>query len=195
MSWLPNTLAGQQASANQGPPYGSSSNQYMINSNQENYLQALAGFAQAPGTHGSFPSSYWSALPPAMMFPPPPTASMLQQQGPLTNEQQSPQSKTSNHRSMTPTNANDLLSTSQPNQAQQFISMPRAAPTPGKIKIDRTRQKSPFLSSELFILRCGFTHLHRSKFNDATIETTGRISWFTYVSTTNAYSKYFLLYR
>lgn len=132
MPWLTTPLAGQQGTANQGSPYGSSSNQYMINSNQENYFQALtAGYHQPPGAPGSFPSSYWSALPPAMMFPPPPTTSMLQQQPPLTNDQQSPQSKANNHRSMTPTNAADLLSTSQPNQAQQFINMPRAAATPG----------------------------------------------------------------
>ena len=133
MSWLSNTVAAQQ-SANQQTPYGSSSNQYIINNNQDNYLQSLAGFHQSPATHPSFHQQYWSAVPTAMMFPAPPPQQMLAQQQTLNNEQQSPQSKTNNNnRPLTPSSSTDLLSTSQPNQQQpQYMNMPRAAQTPGK---------------------------------------------------------------
>ena len=136
MPWFSNTMAAQQQSGNQGGPYGSSSNQYIINSNQENYLQSLAGFHQSPSTHPSFQQPYWSPLPTAMMFPAPPPQSMLaqqqQQQQAMSNEQQSPQSKANNNRPMTPTNSADLLSTSQPNQqGPHYINMPRTAQTPG----------------------------------------------------------------
>ncbi len=132
MSWLSTTVAAQQQSANQQTPYGSSSNQYIINSNQDNYLQSLANFHQSPATHPSFQPQYWSALPTALMFPAP--QPMLAQQQTLNNDQQSPQSKTNNNnRPLTPSNSTDLLSTSQPNQQQpQYINMPRAAQTPGK---------------------------------------------------------------
>jgi len=129
MSWLSN----QQQSGNQQTPYGSSSNQYIINNNQDNYLQSLANFHQSPATYTSFQPQYWSAVPTALMFPAPPPQPMLAQQQALNNEQQSPQSKTNNNnnRPLTPSNSSDLLSTSQPNQQQpQYINMPRAAQTP-----------------------------------------------------------------
>jgi hypothetical protein len=135
MSWLSNNLAAQQQTNNPGTPYGSSSNQYIINSNQDNYLQSLAGFHQSPAAHPPFQQPYWSALPTAVMFSAQPQPTLLnQQQQPNTNnDQQSPQSKTNNNRPMTPTNSNDLLSTSQSNQqAAQYMNMPRAAQTPGK---------------------------------------------------------------
>jgi hypothetical protein len=134
MSWLSNNMAAQQQSANQQTPYGSSSNQYIINSNQDNYLQSLPNFHQSPATHPSFQPQYWSAVPTAVMFPAPPPQAMLSQQKTLNNEQQSPQSKTNNNnnRPLTPSNSTDLLSSSQPNQQpQQYMNMPRAAQTPG----------------------------------------------------------------
>jgi hypothetical protein len=138
MSWLSTTVAAQQQNANQQTPYGSSSNQYIINSNQDNYLQSLANFHQSPATHPSFQPQYWSAVPTALMFPAPPPQQILAQQQTLNNEQQSPQSKTNNNnnnnRPLSPSNSTDLLSTSQPNQQQpQYMNMPRAAQTPGKI--------------------------------------------------------------
>ena len=131
MPWLQTTVAASQQSGNQQPPYGSSSNQYILNNNQDNYLQTLANFHQSPATHPSFQPQYWSAVPPALMFPAPPQA-MLTQQQTLNNEPQSPQSKANNanNRPLTPSNSNDLLSTSQPNQPP-FLSMPRAGQTPG----------------------------------------------------------------
>jgi hypothetical protein len=137
MSWLSTTVAAQQQNANQQTPYGSSSNQYIINSNQDNYLQSLANFHQSPATHPSFQPQYWSAVPTALMFPAPPQQILAQQQT-LNNEQQSPQSKTNNNnnnnRPLSPSSSTDLLSTSQPNQQQpQYMNMPRAAQTPGKI--------------------------------------------------------------
>jgi len=139
MSWLSTTVAAQQQSANQQTPYGSSSNQYIINSNQDNYLQSLAGFHQSPATHPSFQPQYWSALPTTLMFSAQPQ--MLAQQQALNNDQQSPQSKTNNNnnnRPLTPSNSTDLLSTSQSNQQQpQYINMPRAAQTPGKKKTNK----------------------------------------------------------
>ncbi|CAF1009353.1 unnamed protein product [Adineta ricciae] len=130
MPWLQTTVAASQQSGNQQPPYGSSSNQYILNNNQDNYLQTLANFHQSPATHPSFQPQYWSAVPPALVFPAPPQA-MLAQQQTLNNEPQSPQSKANNanNRPLTPSNSNDLLSTSQPNQPP-FLSMPRAAQTP-----------------------------------------------------------------
>ncbi|UJR31194.1 hypothetical protein I4U23_018700 [Adineta vaga] len=132
MPWLQSTVAAQQQSANQQTPYGSSSNQYILNNSQDNYLQTLANFHQTPGTHPSFQPQYWSAVPTTLMFSAPPSQTMLAQQQSLNNEQQSPQSKTNNNnnnRPLTPSNSNDLLSTSQPNQ-QQFMNMPRTAQTP-----------------------------------------------------------------
>jgi hypothetical protein len=130
MPWL-----STQQSANQQTPYGSSSNQYIINSNQDNYLQSLANFHQSPATHPPYQTQYWSAVPTALMFQAPPQPQMLPQQT-LNNDQQSPQSKTNNNnnnnRPLTPSNSTDLLSTSQPNQQPQYINMPRAAQTPGK---------------------------------------------------------------
>jgi hypothetical protein len=145
MSWLSN----QQQSGNQQTPYGSSSNQYIINNNQDNYLQSLANFHQSPATYPSFQPQYWSAVPTALMFPAPPPQPMLAQQQALNNEQQSPQSKTNNNnnRPLTPSNSSDLLSTSQPNQQQaQYMNMSRAAQTPGKkIRLNRSFSFPVFL--------------------------------------------------
>jgi hypothetical protein len=136
MSWFSNAMAAQQQTANQQSPYGSSSNQYIINGNQDNYLQQL-NYHQSPA---SLPSllgqpQYWSALPTALVFPAPPPQHMLAQQETSNNEQQSPQSKTNNNnnnRPLTPTNSTDILNTSQPNQQQQqYINMPRTTQTPG----------------------------------------------------------------
>jgi hypothetical protein len=129
MPWL--STAGQQQPTNQQTAYGSSSNQYIINSTQDNYLQSLANFHQSPATHPSFQPQYWSAVPTALMFPAPPQPILTQQQS-LNNEPHSPQSKTNNNnRPLTPSNSTDLLSTSQPNQQQQYINMSRTAQTPG----------------------------------------------------------------
>ncbi|CAF5187144.1 unnamed protein product, partial [Rotaria magnacalcarata] len=137
MSWLSSAVAAQQSSANQQASYLPSSNQYIINSNQDNYLQSLANFHQSSATHPSFQPQYWSAVPTAVMFPapPPPQQTMLTQQQQLNNEQQSPQSKANNNnntnRPMTPPNSTDLLNASQSNQQQtQYINMSRAAQTP-----------------------------------------------------------------
>lgn len=137
MSWLSTAMAAQQ-NPNQQSPYGSSSNQYMINGNQDNYLQQLQNFHQSPA---SLPSllgqpQYWSALPTALVYPAPPPQQILTQQQTSNNEQQSPQSKTNNNnnnnRPLTPTNSTDVLSTSQPNQQpQQYINMQRTTQTPG----------------------------------------------------------------
>ncbi len=131
MSWMSSAVAAQQQSANQQTPYGSSSNQYILNNSQDNYLQSLANFHQSPATHPSYQPQYWSAVPTALMYPGP--QPMLAQQQTLSNEQQSPQSKTNNNnnRPLTPSNSTDLLSSSQPNQQQQYINMSRAAQTPG----------------------------------------------------------------
>lgn len=141
MSWLSNAMAAQQQTANQHSPYGSSSNQYIINGNQDNYLQQLQNFHQSPA---SLPSllgqpQYWSAMPTALVFPAPPPQAMLAQQQTSNSEQHSPQSKNNNNnRPLTPTNSADILSTSQPNQPpQQYINMPRTTQTPG------TRRRSP----------------------------------------------------
>lgn len=132
MSWLSSTMAAQQQPANQPSPYGSS-NQYIINSNQDNYLQQMQNYHQSPATLPSLlgQPQYWSALPTALVFPAPPPAMLAQQQG-TTNEQQSPQSNSANNnRPLTPTNSADILSTSQPNQQPQYINMPRTTQTPG----------------------------------------------------------------
>jgi pumilio RNA-binding family len=135
MNWLSSAMAAQQQTANQQSPYGSSSNQYIINGNQDNYLQQLQNFHQSPA---SLPSllgqpQYWSALPTALVFPAPPPQQILAQQQTSNNEQQSPQSKTNNNnnnRPLTPTNSADILSTSQPNQQpQQYMNMPRTTQT------------------------------------------------------------------
>ncbi|CAF3587182.1 unnamed protein product [Rotaria sp. Silwood1] len=133
MSWLSNTMAAQQQTANQQQPYASS-NQYIINNNQDNYLQQLQNYHQSPATLPSLlgQPQYWSALPTALLFPAPPQP-MLAQQQTTTNEQQSPQSKTNNNnnRPLTPTNSADILSTSQSNQqAQQYMNMTRTTQTP-----------------------------------------------------------------
>ena len=131
MPWL--STGGQQQPTNQQTPYGSSSNQYIINSTQDNYLQSLANFHQSPATHPSFQPQYWSALPTTLMFQAPPQQILPQQQS-LNNESHSPQSKTStnnNNRPLTPPGSTDLLSSSQPNQQPQYINMPRTAQTPG----------------------------------------------------------------
>lgn len=132
MPWLQSSVAAQQQAANQQTPYGSSTNQYILNNNQDNYLP-LSNFHQSPAAHASFQPQYWSAMPPAMMFPAPPPQPMLAQQSGLSNEQQSPQSKanSNNNRPLTPSNSGDILSTSQPNQPQ-FMNMPRTAQTPGR---------------------------------------------------------------
>lgn len=133
--WLSTPVPNQQPSANQQTPYNSSPNQFMINTNQDNYLASLGNFHQPSATHPSFQPPYWSPMPPTMMFPAPPPQSILTQQQPLNNEQQSPQSKGNDHlnRPPTPSNSADLLSTSQPNQQQaQFINMPRPAQTQSK---------------------------------------------------------------
>ena len=137
ISWLSNAMAAQQQSANQHSPYGSSSNQYIINSNQDNYLQQLQSYHQSPGTLPSLLSQpqYWSALSTALVFPGPPQAMLAQQQQQSSNnEQHSPQSKANNNnRPLTPTNSADILSTSQPNQQpQQYINMQRTSQAPGK---------------------------------------------------------------
>ncbi|CAF4623634.1 unnamed protein product, partial [Rotaria sp. Silwood2] len=133
MSWLSNTMAAQQQTANQQSPYASS-NQYIINSNQDNYLQQLQNYHQSPATLPSLlgQPQYWSALPTALVFPAPPPQAMLAQQQTTTNEQQSPQSKANNNnRPLTPTNSGDILSTSQSNQqAQQYMNMQRTTQTP-----------------------------------------------------------------
>jgi len=136
MSWLSNAMAAQQQTANQQSPYGSSSNQYIINGNQDSYLQQLQNYHQSPA---SLPSllgqpQYWSTLPTTLVFPAPPPQHMLAQQDTSNNEQQSPQSKTNNNnnRPLTPTNSTDILNTSQSNQQpQQYINMPRTTQTPG----------------------------------------------------------------
>ncbi|CAF0982745.1 unnamed protein product [Adineta ricciae] len=133
MSWLPNAMAAQQQTGNQHSPYGSSSNQYMINGNQDNYLQQLTSFHQSPASLPSLLGQppYWSALPPPVVFPAPPPQAMLAQQQTSSNEQHSPQSKTNSNRPLTPTNSTDILSTSQPNQQpQQFMNMQRTTQTP-----------------------------------------------------------------
>jgi hypothetical protein len=136
MSWLSNAMAAQQQTANQQSPYGSSSNQYIINGNQDNYLQQLQNFHQSPATLPSLlgQPQYWSALPTALVFPAPPPQAMLAQQQTSNNEQQSPQSKANNNnnRPLTPTNSTDMLSSAQLNQqAQQYMNMPRTTQTPG----------------------------------------------------------------
>ena len=134
ISWLSSAMAAQQQqSVNQGTPYGSASNQYIMNNNPDSYLQSMANYHQSSAAHPSFPTQYWSAVPTALMFPAPPQAmlSQQQQQQALSNEQQSPQSK--NNRPMTPVNSSDLLSTSQPNQqAAQYMNMSRGAQTSGR---------------------------------------------------------------
>jgi pumilio RNA-binding family len=132
MSWLSNAMAAQQQT-NPQSSYGSSSNQYIINSNQDNYLQQLQNYHQSPATLPSLlgQPQYWSALPTALLFPAPPVQPMLAQQQTSNNEQQSPQSKSNNNRPLTPTSSADLLSTSQPNQQQQqYMNMPRTTQTP-----------------------------------------------------------------
>ncbi|CAF3989391.1 unnamed protein product [Rotaria magnacalcarata] len=130
MSWLSSTMAAQQQTANQQQPYGSS-NQYIINSNQDNYLQQLQNYHQSPATLPSLlgQPQYWSALPTALVFPAPPPQALLAQQQSSNNEQQSPQSKNNNNRPLTPTNSADLLSSSQSNH-QQYINMQRTTQTP-----------------------------------------------------------------
>ena len=138
MPWLPTGVPAQQQSVNQQTPYNSSANQYMINTNQDNYLASLGNFHQPSATHPSFQPQYWSPLPTTLMFPAPPPQSMLTQQQPMNNDQQSPQSKGNDHanRPPTPSNSTDLLSTSQPNQQPaQYMNMPRAAQTPSKDKL------------------------------------------------------------
>ncbi|CAF1045203.1 unnamed protein product [Rotaria sordida] len=133
MSWLSTAVAAQQSTGNPQASYVPSSNQYIINSNQDNYLQSLANFHQSSATHPSFQPQYWSAVPTAVMFPAPPPQTLLTQQQTLNNEPQSPQSKANNNnnRPLTPPNSNDLLSTSQSNQQQaQYINMSRAGQTP-----------------------------------------------------------------
>ena len=133
MSWLSNAMAAQQQTANQQSPYGPSSNQYIINGNQDNYLQQLPNFHQSPATLPPLlgQPQYWSALPTALVFPGPPPQPILTQQQTLNNEPHSPQSKTSgSNRPLTPTNT-DILSTSQQNQqAQQYMNMARTTQTP-----------------------------------------------------------------
>lgn len=134
MSWLPNAMAAQQQTGNQHSPYGSSSNQYIINGNQDNYLQQLTSFHQSPASLPSLLGQppYWSALPPSVVFPAPPPQAMLAQQQTSSNEQHSPKTKNNSNRPLTPTNSTDILSTSQPNQqAQQFMNMQRTTQTPG----------------------------------------------------------------
>ncbi|CAF3238396.1 unnamed protein product [Rotaria socialis] len=130
MSWLSSTMAAQQQTANQQQPYGSS-NQYIINSNQDNYLQQLQNYHQSPATLPSLlgQPQYWSALPTALVFPAAPPQALLAQQQSSNNEQQSPQSKNNNNRPLTPTNSADLLSASQSNH-QQYINMQRTTQTP-----------------------------------------------------------------
>lgn len=130
MSWLSNPLSGQQAANTQAGPYGSSSSQYLLNNNQDTYLQPLPGFSQSQAAHGPFQTPFWSALAPTIMFPSSlPQTILNQAQTTLNHESQSP---TTSHRPLTPTNSNDLLSTSQPNQSgAQFMNMPRAAQTSG----------------------------------------------------------------
>ena len=158
ISWLSSAMAAQQQqqqqqTVNQGTPYGSASNQYMMNSNPDSYLQSMANYHQSSAAHPSFPTQYWSAVPTALMFPAPPQAMLPQQQQALSNEQQSPQSK--NNRPMTPVNSSDLLSTSQPNQqAAQYMNMSRGAQNSGRA-ISRRRGVNESLSlfSELPVLR------------------------------------------
>jgi len=129
ISWLSN-MAAQQQTANQQSPYGSSSNQYIINGNQDNYLQQIQNYHQSPATLPPLlgQPQYWSTLPTTLVFPGPPQAMLAQQ--PSNNEQHSPQSKSNNNnRPLTPTNSNDGLNTSQ---SQQYINMPRTTQTPGK---------------------------------------------------------------
>ena len=137
MSWLSNAMAAQQQTVNQQSPYGSASNQYIINGNQDSYLQQLQNYHQSPAALPSLLGQppYWSAVPTALVFPGPPPAMLAQQQPPqqqstVNSDQHSPPSK--NNRPLTPTNSADMLSTSQPNQQQsQFINMPRTTQTPG----------------------------------------------------------------
>ncbi len=162
MSWLSNAMAAQQQNANQQSPYGSSSNQYIINGNQDNYLQQIQNYHQSPATLPSLlgQPQYWSALP--IVFPAPPPQTMMQQQQTSTNEQQSPSSKTNNNnnRPLTPTNSTDMLSSSQPNQqAQQYMNIPRTTQTPGKKrKVCHGRHVLFGNCSEFSILCGGFTH-------------------------------------
>lgn len=192
MPWLSTAVPGQQPSGNPQTPYTSSANQYMINTNQDNYLTSLGNFHQPSATHPSFPTQYWSPVATTLMFPAPPQ-SMLAQQQPLNNEQQSPQSKGNDmgNRPGTPSNSTDLLSSSQPNQQTQFINMSRAAQPPSKrqLVLSIEHQHSSLLSSEFSILCSCFTHISRSTFNDANITTTNRFTRTSYVSTTSANSK------
>jgi hypothetical protein len=145
MSWLSNAMAVQQQTVNQQSPYGSASNQYIINSNQDNYLQQLQNYHQSPAPLPSLLGQppYWSAVPTAVIFPGPPPSAMLaqQQQQPANHsEQHSPTSKNSSNlnRPLTPTNPTDILSTSQPNQQlPAYMNMPRTTQTPGMSAIDR----------------------------------------------------------
>ena len=142
MSWLSTAMATQQPTPNPQASYVSSSNQYIINNSQDNYLQPLTNFHQSSATHPSFQPQYWSAVPTAVMFPAPPPQTLLaqQQQQALNNEPQSPQSKTNNnnnhnHRPLTPPNSTDLLNVSHSNQQQPpYINMSRTAQTPGRRK-------------------------------------------------------------
>lgn len=135
MSWLSGAMAAQQQTANQQSPYGPSSNPFIMNGNQDNYLQQLSNFHQSPATLPPLLSQpqYWSALPTAVLYSGPPQPILTQQQT-LNNEPHSPQSKSStNNRPLTPTNT-DILSSSQPNQqAQQYMNMARTTQTPGTI--------------------------------------------------------------
>jgi hypothetical protein len=132
MSWLSNTMAAHQQSANQQSPYGSSSNQYIINGSQDSYLQQLQNYHQSPATLPSLlgQPQYWSALPTALVFPAPPPQAMLAQQQSSNSDQQS---KT--NRPSTPSNSADMLNASQQNQqAAQYMNMPRTTQTPGNRK-------------------------------------------------------------
>ena len=193
MPWLSTAVTAQQSSGNPQTPYNSSGNQYMINTNQDNYLTSLGNFHQQSATHPSFQAQYWSPVPTTLMFSAPPQ-SMLAQQQPLSNEQQSPQSKGNDlgNRPPTPSNSTDLLSSSQPNQQQtQFMNMSRATQPQSKSQLVPSieSQRSSFLSSEFSILCSCFTHVSRSTFNDANITTTNRFTRTSYVSTTRANSK------
>ena len=133
MSWLSNAMAAQQQTVNQQSPYGSASNQYIINGNQDNYLQQLQSYHQSPAPLPSLLGQppYWSTMPTALVYPGPPPQAMVAQQS-NNNEQHSPPSKSNANRPMTPSNSADLLSTSQPNQQPpQYMNMPRTTQTPG----------------------------------------------------------------
>ena len=138
--WLSNPIAAQQQTVNQQSPYGPSSNQYIINSNQDSYLQQLQNYHQSPAALPSLlgQTPYWPGLSTALVFPaPPPQAMMAQQPQGSNNDEHSPQSKhmlNNNDRPLTPSGSGDILSTSQPNQQPpQYMNMPRAGQTPGRI--------------------------------------------------------------